>query len=58
MLFAGMTAVLAKLGLAHVHPDLGLGIRTAVIFLHEGISPRLVIGCSLILTGLIVLVWK
>lgn len=32
MLFAGLTSVLAKFGLANIHPDLGLGIRTTVIF--------------------------
>lgn len=33
MLFAGLTSVLAKFGLANIHPDLGLGIRTTVIFI-------------------------
>jgi transporter family protein len=33
MIFAGMTSVLAKFGLQNIHPDLGLGIRTTVIFL-------------------------
>ncbi|GAB4418334.1 MAG: EamA family transporter [Bacteroidia bacterium] len=32
-LFAGTTAVLAKYGLQHVNPDLGLMIRTSVIFI-------------------------
>ena len=32
MLFAGLTAVLAKYGLQQVNPDLGLGVRTALIF--------------------------
>jgi len=32
MLFAGITSVLAKFGLQNIHPDLGLGIRTSVIF--------------------------
>ncbi len=32
MIFAGLTSVLAKYGLKNIHPDLGLGIRTAVIF--------------------------
>ena len=32
MLFAGLTSVLAKFGLQNIHPDLGLGIRTATIF--------------------------
>ncbi|MEO8069001.1 MAG: EamA family transporter [Flavobacteriales bacterium] len=32
MLFAGITAVLAKYGLKNVHPDFALGIRTTVIF--------------------------
>ena len=32
MAFAGITSVLAKYGLKNIHPDLGLGIRTAVIF--------------------------
>jgi transporter family protein len=32
MLFAGFTSVLAKYGLQNIHPDLGLGIRTATIF--------------------------
>lgn len=32
MVFAGITSVLAKYGLQNVHPDLGLGIRTATIF--------------------------
>jgi bacterial/archaeal transporter family protein len=33
MFFAGLTSILAKYGLQHIHPDLGLGIRTATIFL-------------------------
>lgn len=33
MLFAGVTAVLAKYGLQNISADLGLGIRTAVIFI-------------------------
>jgi transporter family protein len=33
MLFAGLTAVLAKYGLQNINPDLGLGIRTSVIFI-------------------------
>lgn len=33
MIFAGLTSVLAKYGLQNIHPDLGLGIRTATIFL-------------------------
>ena len=32
MIFAGATSVLAKYGLENIHPDLGLGIRTATIF--------------------------
>ena len=32
MIFAGLTAVLAKFGLQNINPDLGLGIRTSVIF--------------------------
>ncbi len=32
MIFAGFTSVLAKYGLKNIHPDLGLGIRTTVIF--------------------------
>jgi transporter family protein len=32
MFFAGLTSVLAKYGLQNIHPDLGLGIRTATIF--------------------------
>jgi transporter family protein len=32
MLFAGMTSVLAKYGLENINSDLGLGIRTATIF--------------------------
>ena len=32
MLFAGLTSILAKYGLQNIHPDLGLGIRTATIF--------------------------
>jgi transporter family protein len=32
MIFAGLTSVLAKYGLQNIHPDLGLGIRTATIF--------------------------
>lgn len=32
MIFAGFTPVLAKYGLKNIHPDLGLGIRTTVIF--------------------------
>ncbi len=32
MLFAGVTSVLAKHGLQNIHADLGLGIRTSVIF--------------------------
>jgi transporter family protein len=32
MIFAGLTSVLAKYGLKNIHPDLGLGIRTTVIF--------------------------
>lgn len=32
MIFAGVTSILAKQGLQNVHADLGLGIRTAVIF--------------------------
>jgi transporter family protein len=30
--FAGVTAILAKHGLQNVHADVGLGVRTAVIF--------------------------
>ena len=30
--FAGITAILAKYGLENVNADLGLGIRTATIF--------------------------
>jgi transporter family protein len=33
MVFAGFTSILAKQGLQNVHADLGLGIRTAVIFI-------------------------
>jgi len=33
MIFAGLTSVLAKVGLQNINPDLGLGIRTTVIFL-------------------------
>jgi len=33
MIFAGLTSVLAKYGLANISPDFGLGIRTTVIFL-------------------------
>lgn len=33
MFFAGLTSVLAKFGLQNIHPDLGLGIRTTVIFI-------------------------
>jgi transporter family protein len=33
MLFAGVTAVLAKYGLQNISADFGLGIRTTVIFL-------------------------
>jgi transporter family protein len=33
MLFAGLTSVLAKYGLENINSDLGLGIRTATIFL-------------------------
>jgi len=33
MIFAGLTSVLAKYGLQNIHPDLGLGVRTTVIFL-------------------------
>ncbi len=32
MLFAGLTSVLAKFGLQNINSDLGLGIRTATIF--------------------------
>ena len=32
MIFAGFTSVLAKYGFKNIHPDLGLGIRTTVIF--------------------------
>ncbi len=32
MVFAGFTSVLAKYGLKNISPDLGLGIRTTVIF--------------------------
>ena len=32
MVFAGLTSVLAKYGLKNIHPDLGLGIRTATTF--------------------------
>jgi transporter family protein len=32
MIFAGVTSILAKHGLQNVHADLGLGIRTTVIF--------------------------
>jgi transporter family protein len=129
MIFAGLTAVLAKFGLQNIHPDLGLGIRTTVIFvavtaitiigdrikdisqitskqllfliasgitttlswlfyyraikvgpvsyvaaidkasvvitltlsfifLKEPISPKIMIGAALILTGMLVLIWK
>ena len=33
MIFAGLTSILAKYGLANINPDFGLGIRTTVIFL-------------------------
>ncbi len=33
MIFAGITAILAKYGLENVNADLGLGVRTATIFL-------------------------
>ncbi|MDX2188594.1 MAG: EamA family transporter [Bacteroidota bacterium] len=33
MFFAGITSVLAKYGLANINADLGLGIRTATIFI-------------------------
>ena len=33
MVFAGVTAVLAKYGLQNISADFGLGIRTAIIFL-------------------------
>lgn len=32
MIFAGVTAVLAKYGLQNISADFGLGIRTAIIF--------------------------
>jgi bacterial/archaeal transporter family protein len=32
MIFAGLTSVLAKYGLQNINPDLGLGIRTTIIF--------------------------
>jgi transporter family protein len=33
IVFAGITTILAKIGIQSIHPDLGLGIRTSVIFL-------------------------
>lgn len=33
MVFAGLTSILAKYGLENINSDLGLGIRTATIFL-------------------------
>lgn len=33
MIFAGLTAVLAKYGLQNINADLGLGIRTTAIFI-------------------------
>jgi transporter family protein len=33
MIFAGLTSVLAKYGLQNINSDLGLGIRTATIFM-------------------------
>ncbi len=33
MIFAGLTSVLAKYGLQNINSDLGLGIRTATIFI-------------------------
>lgn len=33
MIFAGLTSVLAKYGLQNINSDLGLGIRTTVIFI-------------------------
>ena len=33
MIFAGVTAVLAKYGLQNVSADFGLGVRTAIIFI-------------------------
>ena len=33
MIFAGITAILAKYGLENVNADLGLGVRTTTIFL-------------------------
>lgn len=33
MIFAGLTSVLAKYGLQNINADLGLGIRTTVIFI-------------------------
>lgn len=32
-LFAGLTAILAKSGLHHLSPDLGLAVRTVVVFI-------------------------
>lgn len=32
MIFAGLTSILAKYGLQNINSDLGLGIRTATIF--------------------------
>ena len=32
MIFAGITSILAKVGLQNIHADLAMGIRTAVIF--------------------------
>jgi transporter family protein len=36
--FAGITSILAKYGLENVNPDLGLGIRTATIFIFITVS--------------------
>lgn len=33
MIFAGITSILAKFGLQNINADLGLGIRTATIFI-------------------------
>ena len=41
MLFAGLTAVLAKFGLQQINADLGLAVRTAVIFGFVGINTLL-----------------
>ena len=65
MFFAGLTSVIAKLGLVEISANLGLALRTCFVFVFvprfagvaaaRGHHPGQAIGAALIIAGLVVI---